>query len=858
MNTQIEQTRHRGRTRTVVVGALLVLAGLVGREASAQTCTPLTAGAISGIVFLDSSGDGLRQAEEQGVNGVGIRVTGPTGSVVTVTSGGVAAIPGQYTTGPSLCDEGTYAVEITSVPVGYVVPGPASQLVTLTRNPANGILSKENKLNFPLQLAPCTSTIGDFVWHDLNANGVQDAGEPGIPGVTVNLLNASGTLIQTTTTSASGLYQFTVPCSQNYYVQVVPPANFVASPTLQGGDAALDSNPSPTLVTVGVNENITDIDFGFYAACQAAIGDFVWHDLNRNGVQDAGEPGLFGVQVQALQGSTVVATAFTNAAGAYSLPNLCPGTYTVSYDPATVPTGFLPTITGAGTTDTDSNPNASTVTLTDYNSTDLTIDFGFQVPCAGIIGDFVWNDLNRNGVQDAGEPGLAGVEVRLYMDGQSSPAQVVITNANGYYQFTGLCGGTYLVEVNPNALPAGAPWLQSPANQGGDDAVDSDGVDHRAGVTLPGDNASDLTIDFGYYRKQGLSATKSAVGSYDRRFGWTLDKSVSPTSHSGTPGQTAGTSTWTVTTTKSETLSNYRVTGSIVVSNPNPFATTFAVTDQLNDGTVATVSCPSSTVAANSSVTCTYSASPAGATATLNTATITSDDVAGTTATAAVSFTATVIGDNTTTLADPRFSYSQAISTGGTVTFPETFTCPADPSKYTNGTHTFTVTNTATLTGPNTNLADDATVTVTCKQQFSAESATGYGTRYPGTSNWFMYTPYTTAKVNLVSGRDLKDARDIFMTRTGSGATARTHITIVLHTGWSWGNVGDVLKIQPFTTAPTTYLQPGAFLYKFTAPNLASYPGTSVVFSGNQVTVSLPGHAPNFYGIHADVLRALP
>jgi hypothetical protein len=433
-----------------------------------------------------------------------------------------------------------------------------------------------------------------------------------------------------------------------------------------------------------------------------------------------------------------------------------------------------------------------------------------------------------------------------------------MTDANGYYRFTGLCGGSYIVEVNPNTLPAGAPWLQSPANQGGNDTIDSDGVNHRAGVSLPADNGSDLTIDFGYFRKRALTATKSAAGSYDRRLTWTLDKSVSPTSHSGTPGQTAGSSTWTVTTTKSEALSNYRVTGSIVVSNPNPFDTAFGVSDQLNDGTVANVSCPSTTVPANGSVTCTYTATPAGATATLNTATITSDDVGGTTATAAVSFSATVIGDDTTTLADPRFGYSQSISSGRTVTFPETFTCPADPTLYTNGTHTFTVSNTATLTGPNTNLSDNAAVTVTCRQQFSGETATGYGTRYPGTANWFLYTPYTTAKVDLVSGRDLKDAGDIFMTRTGSGATARTIITIVLHTGWSWANVGEVLKIQPFTTAPTTYLQPGAFLYKFTAPNVARYPGTSVVFSGNQVTVSLPGHAPNFYGIHADVLRALP
>jgi len=43
----------------------------------------------------------------------------------------------------------------------------------------------------------------------------------------------------------------------------------------------------------------------------------------------------------------------------------------------------------------------------------MTIDFGFNSPCTGTMGDFVWHDLNRNGLQDPGEPGLNGVRVWL-------------------------------------------------------------------------------------------------------------------------------------------------------------------------------------------------------------------------------------------------------------------------------------------------------------------------------------------------------------------------------------------------------------------------------------------------------------
>ena len=53
------------------------------------------------------------------------------------------------------------------------------------------------------------------------------------------------------------------------------------------------------------------------------------------------------------------------------------------------------------------------VILPDDDSCDPTIDFGYNSPCTGIIGDFVWYDKNRNGIQDAGEPGTdSAVEKR--------------------------------------------------------------------------------------------------------------------------------------------------------------------------------------------------------------------------------------------------------------------------------------------------------------------------------------------------------------------------------------------------------------------------------------------------------------
>ena len=845
-------------TATAIVSVIF----LGSSTASAQTCE--LPGAIGGIVFHDANGNGVRNAGEPGINGVQLRVTGPTGSALLVTSGGVADMPGFYSTGPTIYESGTYTVEVISVPAGYVVTTTNPQLVSLQCETIsqNGKtitqLQKKQNLDFGLGLAPCTSSIGDRVWDDLNANGIQDAGEPGISGVVVRLFDGA-TQIATTTTDANGIYNFVVPCTRTFRVEVETPSGYVPSPSLQGPDRNVDSDGSPTDVTVGHNEHRRDVDFGFYALCQGVIGDFVWHDLNRNGVQEPGEPGLYRVKVELLQGGVVVRETLTDENGWYQFTGVCPGTYGVRYAPDTVPAGFLPTLTDQGTPETDSNPSPTAVTLDAFNSVDLTIDFGFQVPCSGLLGDFVWNDVNANGIQDDGEAGIPGVQVLLYREGESMPAQVAVTDASGYYQFTGLCGGSYVVEVNPTTLPDGQTWVSSPANQGSDDAADSDGIDHRASVTLPADNGSDLTIDFGYYVRLPLTAAKTAAGSYDRQFSWSLAKAVSPVSHTGQAGQTAGSSTWTVTATRTETLANFQVVGQITVGNPNGYPVAFTVEDQLNDGTAATVSCPTNTAPANGSVACTYSAAPAGATATLNTATVASA-VGGAVATAPVSFAVNTIGDAATTLADPRFGYSQLISDSTAPVFPETFVCPADASLYTNNTYTFSVVNTATLTGANTNLTASATVTVTCtrQDQWAGETATGFGTRYPNTSNWFMYTAYTTSKVDLVAGRDHQDAGDIFMSRTGSGSSARTTIQIVLHDGWRWDNVAEVLKIQPFDRAPTTYVEPGLFVYKFTVPNLVTDPRTTVAFSGNTVVVTMPGHSPRFYGIHADVQRLVP
>ena len=111
------------------------------------------------------------------------------------------------------------------------------------------------------------------------------------------------------------------------------------------------------------------------------IGDFVWNDLNANGVQDPGEPGLAGVTVQlkTADGSTVLATSTTDGLGTYSLSGLAAGTYVVCVDPSTLPGDMVQTydLDGKGT------PNCAAVTLA-VGEGNLDVDFGYTGNAPGI------------------------------------------------------------------------------------------------------------------------------------------------------------------------------------------------------------------------------------------------------------------------------------------------------------------------------------------------------------------------------------------------------------------------------------------------------------------------------------------
>jgi hypothetical protein len=124
----------------------------------------------------------------------------------------------------------------------------------------------------------------------------------------------------------------------------------------------------------------------------------VWHDLNRNGIQDAGEPGIPNVSVKLtgtdVDGNPVSMTDITDGSGKYLFLGLCEGTYEVEVDLATVPAGFEVTTPCSNDQMIGNDSNADdmttctplqTVDLPDGNTDNTTIDFGFITPACTLM-----------------------------------------------------------------------------------------------------------------------------------------------------------------------------------------------------------------------------------------------------------------------------------------------------------------------------------------------------------------------------------------------------------------------------------------------------------------------------------------
>lgn len=301
-----------------------------------------------------------------------------------------------------------------------------------------------------------SATVGDRIWFDVDGDGLQDVGEPGLANVEVTLMDQFGTpLVSTNTTDTTGTYLFTnIEPGTGYYIEVT---DGIAAGLQQSAPAGHSDNRTDTF-TLAAGDNYLIADVGYTTAPgSAAIGDLVWSDADGDGFRDAGEPGIAGVTVAVYLddgdlvfeplSDTLVTTTVSAADGTYLLGGL----------------------TAAGTEDYHVWVDDTQAVLTGYSATTpftyltedvsggdvlLNFDFGFR-NAAGTFSlvDRVWYDVDEDGddddgIDDNGESGIAGVTVAL-LDASLVTIASTTTGADGYFSFNGLigAGADYTVRV---------------------------------------------------------------------------------------------------------------------------------------------------------------------------------------------------------------------------------------------------------------------------------------------------------------------------------------------------------------------------------------------------------------------------
>ncbi|MPT46989.1 MAG: DUF11 domain-containing protein [Sphingobium sp.] len=486
---------NRSAPEDIVIGQVAAGAVLTNRDFG-----EIPSSQISGMVYLDPNGNAIRDSgENSGLSGAVITLSGTNdlGQAIncSVTTGatGAYSFPVADATDPMcrVLRPGTYLLAQTPPP--GVTPSGAFI------GSAGGQSGGANGANVPAVGAGNTSIsnvvitggtsatrydfgatgqgLSGYVYVDSNDNGVRDAGEQGIPGVTITLSGESAngqdvcTLMGcTVTTDASGQFMFTnVPGSSatGYTLTEQAQSSAPLSAYADGKDAAgtiggVSRGNAGNDVISGIVLAMGDMGVNYaFGERAGSLSGGTYIDNNDDGIRQPDENPLPGVTIT-LSGRTtdgqdictlrasldpaLSCTVTTDANGNYRFDTLPSGDYTLTESqPSAYADGRESVGTQGGTVNNavfDSTPASNRIASIPLVAGEEGTGYDFGERATTLSGR-VYHDKDRDG-NDNGEPGIAGVTITLKQGG--TVIATTTTDANGHYTFPNLPAGNYTVE----------------------------------------------------------------------------------------------------------------------------------------------------------------------------------------------------------------------------------------------------------------------------------------------------------------------------------------------------------------------------------------------------------------------------
>jgi hypothetical protein len=505
-----------------------------GYKPKVTTPAPLSLG---DYVFVDANNNGIQDGGDQPVGGATVDLLNSTGVVIQSKTTGA---DGKYLFTDLVA--GSYRVRFTRPAGVNVVPTDANKAGVADDVDSDAVGQSDSVSIADVNLTATNLTVdagwrapvaplycvGDQVWDDTNKDGLLSAGEVGVGGVGVALLDASNNPVpgRATTTSADGKWQICGLPNGAYRVRFTKPAGYdftKQATAANDGQSSADVATGISLPGTVADKDCVCLDAGLVKTpvdppALLSLGDTVWIDANDDGLFTPNESTVPNALVELLNGSGAkVGEKFTDSDGRYLFTGLTAGSYQVRF---TRPVGsnVTPAKSKVGTNDivdSDGVRFSDSVSLTavfNLNSNNLNVDAGWvapSTPATGLkLGDLVFIDTDRDGLALGKDLPVEGALVELLAEnGTGTPIKTTTSDANGKYLFTDLTAGKYRVRFT---RPAGTTVTPTTPNVSADGINDSNGVRVSDSVSLTGVidlKADDLTIDAGWVTAPVAAAT---------------------------------------------------------------------------------------------------------------------------------------------------------------------------------------------------------------------------------------------------------------------------------------------------------------------------------------------------------------